>query len=108
MFQAMFSGLPHSGQHTVRDNKANRHYPLEVKLVRTGAHWRTLGLLVSPDDDPRYLIVDDIWEPSMISEWNAKQTEEKRVVAGDMITSVNGSDCSGKEMLAIIQSSGKR
>mmetsp|Transcript_145947 Transcript_145947/g.254655 ORF Transcript_145947/g.254655 Transcript_145947/m.254655 type:complete len:158 (-) Transcript_145947:122-595(-) len=84
-----------------------RRVPFQVELSRTGKHWRTLGLLVSPDDDPRYLIVDDIWEPSLISEWNGANPEEKRVRAGDIITAVNNSTCSGEEMLSKIQALGK-
>jgi hypothetical protein len=90
-------------------NKGNRprRQPFEVNLERTGKHWRTLGLLVSPDDDPRFLIVDDIWEPSLISEWNASKEEELKVKAGDIIKSVNGSNCNGEDMLAMIQALGK-
>lgn len=74
-----------------------------VDLHRVGDHWRTLGLLVSPDDDPRYLIVDDIWEPSLVSEWNAKSPEDQRIKPGDIILAVNGASVSGEEMLAKIQ-----
>lgn len=80
--------------------------PFTVELLRTGQNWRTLGLLVSPDDDPRFLVVDDIWEPSLISDWNAAHSE-MRVKPGDVIKSVNESTCGGEEMLAKIQALGK-
>lgn len=84
-----------------------RRTAFDVVLERSGKHWRTLGLLVSPDDDPRYLIIDDIWEPSLVSEWNAAHDEAQRVRAGDIIISVNESVCNGEEMLSKIQALGK-
>jgi len=87
--------------------KKPRRGIFEVELDRTGDHWRTLGLLVSPDDDPKYLIVDDIWEPSLISEWNKKNGEALQVRPGDIIMAVNNQSISGEDMLAKIQASGK-
>jgi hypothetical protein len=84
-----------------------RRPQFEVTMERTGSHWRTLGLLVSPDDDPRHLVVDDVWEPSLISEWNKAQDDSKKVRPGDMIVSVNGIRSNGETMLEQIQSSGK-
>merc|ERR1719424_1358784 len=81
--------------------------PFDVTLERSGKHWRTLGLLVSPDDDTRYLVIDDIWEPSLISEWNGCHGEDQKVKAGDIIISVNDSTCNGEEMLSKIQALGK-
>merc|ERR1719506_2581239 len=69
----------------VNPNERPTRPPFEVVVTRSGKHWKTLGVLVSPDDDPRYLFVDDIWEPSLISEWNASQPEERRVRSGDTI-----------------------
>lgn len=80
----------------------------EVQLVRAGNHWRTLGLLVSPDDDPKYLVIDDIWEPSLVFDWNAAQeSDAARVQPRDLICSVNDSTCDGEGMLGLIQRSGK-
>merc|ERR1719207_293799 len=90
-----------------RDPNRARRPAFDVVLERSGKHWRTLGLLVSPDDDPKYLIIDDIWEPSLISEWNAAHGEDQKVRAGDIIISVNDSQCSGEEMLSKIQALGK-
>jgi len=90
-----------------RDPNRARRPAFDVVLERSGKHWRTLGLLVSPDDDPRYLIIDDIWEPSLISEWNASHGEDQKVRAGDLIVSVNNSTCNGEEMLSKIQALGK-
>eukprot|EP00931_Biecheleriopsis_adriatica_P081763 TRINITY_DN55103_c0_g1_i1.p2 TRINITY_DN55103_c0_g1~~TRINITY_DN55103_c0_g1_i1.p2 ORF type:complete len:181 (-),score=42.67 TRINITY_DN55103_c0_g1_i1:39-581(-) len=80
-----------------------RPVPIEVNLVRQGVYWRTLGLLVSPDDDPQYLVVDDIWGPSLITEWNSKRQKENQVRVGDQIISVNGISGRGEAMLQAIQ-----
>ncbi|OLP97827.1 hypothetical protein AK812_SmicGene19774 [Symbiodinium microadriaticum] len=64
---------------------------------------RTLGLLVSPDDNPQYLVVDDVRGPSLISEWNAEQPEELRIHQGDQILAVNGVAGWWEEMLRTIQ-----
>mmetsp|Transcript_34512 Transcript_34512/g.71001 ORF Transcript_34512/g.71001 Transcript_34512/m.71001 type:complete len:176 (-) Transcript_34512:81-608(-) len=80
-----------------------RRAPIEVTLVRQGMYWRTLGLLVSPDDNPQYLVVDDVRGPSLISEWNAAQPEELRIHQGDQILAVNGVAGWWEEMLRTIQ-----
>jgi len=77
--------------------------PFDVVVTRSGMHWKILGVLVSPDDDARYLFVDDIWEPSLISEWNDAHADHLQVEYGDTIISVNGSTCNGEGMLAKIQ-----
>eukprot|EP00747_Dinoflagellata_sp_TGD_P107532 gnl/TRDRNA2_/TRDRNA2_170155_c0_seq4.p1 gnl/TRDRNA2_/TRDRNA2_170155_c0~~gnl/TRDRNA2_/TRDRNA2_170155_c0_seq4.p1 ORF type:complete len:170 (+),score=27.85 gnl/TRDRNA2_/TRDRNA2_170155_c0_seq4:78-512(+) len=92
---------------SVSDAKPGGRTSFEVELVRAGENWRTLGLIVSPDDDPRYLIVDEVKGPSLVAEWNATHPEAVRVVAGDIISSVNGGSCSGEEMLSQIQQLGK-
>lgn len=81
--------------------------PFEVCLVREGKNWRTLGLIVSADGSPRYLVVEDIWQPSLISEWNALQEPSQQVQVGDKIVAIN--ECSGDSiaMLSIMQSLGK-
>merc|ERR1712203_882007 len=94
------------GDDTPRGGLKKKRPGFDVDLVRVGDHWRTLGLLVSPDDDPKHLIVDDIWEPSLVSEWNTAHPEAQ-IRAGDTITKVNGTDNSGEDMLAKFQASGK-
>mmetsp|Transcript_77245 Transcript_77245/g.218445 ORF Transcript_77245/g.218445 Transcript_77245/m.218445 type:complete len:363 (+) Transcript_77245:57-1145(+) len=84
-----------------------RKAPFTVRLVRSGENWMTVGLLVSPDDDPQFLVVDDIREPSLIADWNQQHDEPERLQPGDRIVSVNGSKCSGEDMLEKIQSTGK-
>mmetsp|Transcript_34411 Transcript_34411/g.97762 ORF Transcript_34411/g.97762 Transcript_34411/m.97762 type:complete len:164 (-) Transcript_34411:111-602(-) len=79
----------------------------EVQIVRVGENWRKLGLLVSPDPDPRYLVVDDVWEPSLVSEWNDRHPQVLHIKAGDVIASVNGGGRNGEEMLSMIQASGQ-
>eukprot|EP00444_Apocalathium_aciculiferum_P028373 CAMPEP_0183431018 /NCGR_PEP_ID=MMETSP0370-20130417/54536_1 /TAXON_ID=268820 /ORGANISM="Peridinium aciculiferum, Strain PAER-2" /LENGTH=150 /DNA_ID=CAMNT_0025616577 /DNA_START=70 /DNA_END=522 /DNA_ORIENTATION=- len=94
---------PRSAEKGVRQTRQ-----FNVELIRIGDHWRTLGLLVSPDDNPEYLIVDDIWEPSLVSEWNvANESTGLEIKPGDIIMSVNGDSNSGEDMLAKIQASGK-
>eukprot|EP00930_Biecheleria_cincta_P005790 TRINITY_DN106749_c0_g1_i1.p1 TRINITY_DN106749_c0_g1~~TRINITY_DN106749_c0_g1_i1.p1 ORF type:complete len:184 (+),score=29.36 TRINITY_DN106749_c0_g1_i1:32-583(+) len=84
-------------------NSQLRPAPIRVSLMRQGAHWRTLGLLVSPDDDPQHLVVDDIWGPSLVTEWNAQVPEEQRIHIGDQIIAVNNVSGIGEEMLHAIQ-----
>mmetsp|Transcript_74053 Transcript_74053/g.214519 ORF Transcript_74053/g.214519 Transcript_74053/m.214519 type:complete len:172 (+) Transcript_74053:79-594(+) len=84
-----------------------RRQPFDAELVRVGEYWRTLGLLVSPDDDPSFLIVDDIWEPSLASQWNDQQPEAYKIKPGHVIQAVNGVSEGGEDMLARIQASGR-
>eukprot|EP00419_Tripos_fusus_P027721 CAMPEP_0172715980 /NCGR_PEP_ID=MMETSP1074-20121228/67857_1 /TAXON_ID=2916 /ORGANISM="Ceratium fusus, Strain PA161109" /LENGTH=205 /DNA_ID=CAMNT_0013540613 /DNA_START=39 /DNA_END=652 /DNA_ORIENTATION=- len=77
----------------------------EVEILRVGPHWRTLGLLVTPDACPNYLVVDDVWEPSLISEWNSTNPEGHTVLPGDFITCVNGHRSQGA-MLQLLGSAG--
>jgi ADP-ribose pyrophosphatase YjhB (NUDIX family) len=48
-----------------------------------------LGLTISVEDDPSYVTIDDIWEPSLIGEWNGMVEWDKRVKVGDAITAAN-------------------
>jgi hypothetical protein len=61
----------------------------DVPLKREGSHYKTLGLAVSPDDNPMYLVVDKITEPSLIAEWNKLHDRYERVLPGMMILAVN-------------------
>jgi len=101
----MSSVLSPPGRGAVSDDQRT---PFEVPLVRTGDHWRTLGMLVSPDDDPKVLVIDDVWEPSLIHEWNQRQQSERtQVKKHHLIVSVNGISGDAEGMLATIQASGK-
>mmetsp|Transcript_21900 Transcript_21900/g.40268 ORF Transcript_21900/g.40268 Transcript_21900/m.40268 type:complete len:181 (-) Transcript_21900:95-637(-) len=82
---------------------ARKRTPFEVVLKREGKHWMTVGLLVSPDDDPTYLLVDDIWKPSLIDEWNQSCERDLKVQPGDRITAVNGNSCGAEQMLELLQ-----
>mmetsp|Transcript_67060 Transcript_67060/g.119321 ORF Transcript_67060/g.119321 Transcript_67060/m.119321 type:complete len:174 (-) Transcript_67060:30-551(-) len=82
---------------------SNHKGEFEVVLKKLGDFWHTLGIVVTPDDDPRYLVVDSIWGPSLISQWNATKPEDQRVRSGDMITAVNGTRSAGEEMLQVLQ-----
>jgi len=90
---------------TVKANKGRR--PFQVVLSRMGSHWNNIGLVLSPDDSPTYLTIDDMWEPSLLSEWNAKQDKLKQVRIGDMIQAVNGVSTMADQMLLRIQSTRK-
>eukprot|EP00747_Dinoflagellata_sp_TGD_P197910 gnl/TRDRNA2_/TRDRNA2_69874_c0_seq1.p1 gnl/TRDRNA2_/TRDRNA2_69874_c0~~gnl/TRDRNA2_/TRDRNA2_69874_c0_seq1.p1 ORF type:complete len:250 (-),score=52.53 gnl/TRDRNA2_/TRDRNA2_69874_c0_seq1:111-860(-) len=85
-----------------------RRAPFEVELVRVGKNWQNLGLVVSPDHDPRYLVVHDISQGSLMADWNARQrSDDHRVQRGSVITAVNRSNCGGMEMLERLGSSGR-
>mmetsp|Transcript_38150 Transcript_38150/g.82176 ORF Transcript_38150/g.82176 Transcript_38150/m.82176 type:complete len:169 (+) Transcript_38150:77-583(+) len=82
-----------------------RQNPIEVTIVRQGTNWRSLGLLVSPDDNPQYLVIDDVRGPSLVTEWNSsiQHHEALRVSPGDHILAVNGVSGNWEEMLNVIQ-----
>jgi len=62
----------------------------EVKLARTGVNWRSLGLLLTLPD-PKHLVVEDVWSPSLTSDWNGgRGPKELQIRPGDVIRSVNG------------------
>lgn len=87
--------------------QTSRH-PFTVRIVRTGEHWKTLGLHIRPGGNQHNcLIVDEIPEPSLISEWNASHDESERVHKGHQIVSVNGCKCDdGMAMLELIKANG--
>mmetsp|Transcript_6632 Transcript_6632/g.16241 ORF Transcript_6632/g.16241 Transcript_6632/m.16241 type:complete len:181 (+) Transcript_6632:74-616(+) len=80
----------------------DRRPPFEVLLQRAG-HVRPLGLLVSADDHPQFLMVDDIKPGSLVDDWNSRCLLTHKVRPGDRITSVNGSRCGAEQMLEILQ-----
>merc|ERR1719401_1275967 len=77
-----------------------------VELVREGPSWRTIGVLVSPED-PKCLMIDGIMPNSLIAEWNERHQEAQRVKTGSLIMSVNGVSDNADEMLAKLQSLGR-
>ena len=86
-------------------SRRRRQNPIEVAIVRQGMNWRSLGLLVSPDDNPQYLVIDDVRGPSLVTEWNSSVThhEALQVHPGDQILAVNGVSGNWEEMLNVIQ-----
>lgn len=76
--------------------------PFEVRLTR--GEQNVLGLIVTPDVDPGFLVIDDIFKPSVASEWNDTHDESLRLRVGDTITSVNGVTSNSQEMLSTIRS----
>lgn len=87
--------------------RVRRRQPINVEIVREGKHWKTLGLIVSRTDNPRHLIVEDIWKPSLISEWNEKQAEKNQIEVGDIIVEANGESRDNLAILRAIQSIGE-
>eukprot|EP00927_Polykrikos_kofoidii_P034857 TRINITY_DN29480_c0_g1_i1.p1 TRINITY_DN29480_c0_g1~~TRINITY_DN29480_c0_g1_i1.p1 ORF type:complete len:157 (-),score=27.72 TRINITY_DN29480_c0_g1_i1:73-543(-) len=81
--------------------------PFTVKLNRVGPNWRTLGLLVIPDDSRAHLLIDEILQQSLISDWNSSVEEGRQVLPGDRITGVNGCVSSSEELLSLIQVHGE-
>jgi len=81
--------------------------PFDVEITREGEHWRSIGLVVSPDDDPRYLFVDTIRQPSLVEDWNKEHSVDQQIFTGDIITSVNGISSSGEAMLDQLKTIGK-
>eukprot|EP00929_Paragymnodinium_shiwhaense_P060510 TRINITY_DN30211_c0_g1_i1.p1 TRINITY_DN30211_c0_g1~~TRINITY_DN30211_c0_g1_i1.p1 ORF type:complete len:170 (+),score=35.69 TRINITY_DN30211_c0_g1_i1:156-665(+) len=79
----------------------------EVSLLRTGENWATLGLMVNPDVDPGHLVIDTVWKPSLVSEWNENVPEDLQVNVGDRVVAVNGRRGTGEEMTHWIQASGQ-
>lgn len=75
-----------------------RRAPFEVvfKLGRGNV----LGLVVTPDIDPRFLVIDDIFVPSVVSDWNSTHEESLHLRLGDTIASVNGVTGNSRDMLA--------
>mmetsp|Transcript_18241 Transcript_18241/g.33057 ORF Transcript_18241/g.33057 Transcript_18241/m.33057 type:complete len:187 (+) Transcript_18241:109-669(+) len=89
-----------------QESNGARRPPFEVLLERAGRA-RPLGLLVSADDHPHFLMVDDIRPDSMVDDWNNRCLLTHKVGPGDRITSVNGSRCGAEQMLEILQMLGK-
>jgi len=91
-------------------SSSSRRPPFDVEIWRQGKHWRTLGLICSGGSDGglrQNLVVEDIWHPSLISEWNAAHDGEAQIRVGDVITAVNGAEGTGKELFAAIQAVGE-
>mmetsp|Transcript_46663 Transcript_46663/g.87019 ORF Transcript_46663/g.87019 Transcript_46663/m.87019 type:complete len:301 (+) Transcript_46663:150-1052(+) len=81
----------------------------DVKVKKTGRKGESLGMIVSPDEDPRYLFVDDVWAPSLIGDWNSQQSsEDTKVQKGDLIAAVNNSYVQASEMLNVLQRLGDK
>lgn len=84
-----------------------RRPPFEVELKRFGENWRTLGLLLDPDDNPIAATVRECWSPSLIDDWNKLRPEEEKVRPGDIIESVNDVPGSTDGIITAIQLLGK-
>jgi len=75
---------------------------MEVDLVREGAQWSNLGMIVSPNaSNPDNLNIDEVDEQSLLGEWNLKRALALQVWPGDVIVAVNGR--SGQDLIREIQ-----
>lgn len=81
--------------------------PFKVTLTRDGPHWNNIGVVLSPDDSPDYLTIDDVNYPSLLGFWNERCHKHQKVKAGDMIRAVNEMSSTGEQMLLMIQTIGK-
>jgi len=81
--------------------------PFKAILTRTGPHWNNIGVVLSPDDSPDYLTIDDINCPSLLGFWNEASHKNQKVRVGDMIKAVNEFSSTCEQMLLMIQTIGK-
>lgn len=73
----------------------------EANLLR--GRDKILGLIITPDFGPNFLYIEDIWENSVVSEWNDAHGPDMQVQVGDIITSVNGISSRAQDMLRSIR-----
>lgn len=64
---------------------------------------KILGLIITPDFGPNFLYIEDIWENSVVSEWNGAHEPSSQIHVGDVITAVNGVSSEAREMLRSIR-----
>lgn len=103
-FGAEFEGeAPHPWTLKGEKHAGSRH-AFPVTLKRIGSHWNNIGFVVSPDDSPTYLMIDETWAPSLLSEWNERQeSKDTKVRPGDMVVSVNGQSTKSEHMILIMK-----
>ena len=51
-----------------------------MTLRRLGKEWPDIGLKLSTDDDPTYLTVDEVRDPSLVADWNSCHGVLERVM----------------------------
>lgn len=78
-----------------------RALPFEATLSR--GHDQLLGLVITPDVDSSYLYIEDIWESSVVSEWNDNNGPDKQIRVGNIITAVNGVASAAQDMLKTLR-----
>lgn len=70
----------------------------KVILKREGDNWQHVGLTLSPQYKQGILEVEEVWDPSLISEWN-KNNPQYKVCRGDIIKTVNGISGQAENMI---------
>jgi len=64
---------------------------------------KILGLIITPDFSPEFLYIEDIWDNSVVSDWNAQHSDSMKIKVGDIITAVNGASSRAEKMLEAIR-----
>jgi len=95
-----------AGRSFSSDHREKRK-PFTVELLRVGPSWRVLGLVLSVEEEPGALVVHDLLEPSLVSEWNDTHPEAQQVRPGDIIAGVNGATGRTDQLLAKMQATGR-
>mmetsp|Transcript_73243 Transcript_73243/g.115906 ORF Transcript_73243/g.115906 Transcript_73243/m.115906 type:complete len:239 (-) Transcript_73243:15-731(-) len=84
--------------------------PFQVRLdkVRIERDWNSLGVVLSCDDCPNGLTIDEIAQFGCIPDWNEKQSDATtRLRVGDMIMAVNDVGATSEELLQILKKLGE-
>lgn len=92
-----------------QDDEYDRLPPFLVKLRRSGPHWNSIGIVLSPDHSPTSLTIEKIRAPSLLSEWNyvKQRTAQTQVRPGDRIIATNGQPTTANRMMSMIQNVAK-
>lgn len=78
--------------------------PFQVCMTRSGTNWNNVGAVLSADDAPTYIMVDEVWGPSLLQTWNQEQkTQSTQVRPGDMIVAVNETSSDSSDMVQMIK-----
>uniref|UniRef100_A0A7S2II66 PDZ domain-containing protein n=1 Tax=Alexandrium andersonii TaxID=327968 RepID=A0A7S2II66_9DINO len=85
----------------------NFHIEKVVQITRSGPHWRTIGMVISPSLTEETLLVNEVVVPSLIGDWNETEADVfGKVGKGDKIVAVNSAR-TVDQMLRVIQASGR-
>jgi len=91
--------------HLSSEQPLSKPETLNVEIWRVGPHFRILGLLLTVRPGSDDLVVEDVLEPSLVSDWNRNHGPRKQVCIGDMLLGVNGVRNSSTKLLQTLKSS---